>query len=88
MEHFLFLTFLLVTGFIQAQSKTDSTSAGFNLSSSAEKMGQLFVEKNYTQYVKNVHPKVLKIFGGEEKMIDALKKTLSQMEQEEFAFEK
>jgi len=63
-----------------------STASGVNLKSSAQQMGKLFVEKNYEQYVKFVHPKILKMFGGEEKMIEFLKKSIEETENQGFTF--
>jgi hypothetical protein len=84
MKHFIILLFFgLVIIPSQAQ---ESTTSGVNLKSSAEKMGKLFVEKNYEQYVKFVHPKILKMFGGEEKMIEFLKKTIEETENQGFTF--
>jgi len=76
---------LLTITFAQAQTiKADTATPELNLKSSAQKMGQLFIEKNYSQYVKYVHPKILKIFGGQDKMIEGLKKSLKRMEEEGF----
>ena len=63
-----------------------SAASGVNLKSSAQQMGKLFVEKNYEQYVKFVHPKILKMFGGEEKMIEFLKKSIEETENQGFTF--
>ena len=88
MKYFKFLIIaLLASANVQAQSnKTGDTTAAANLQLAAQKMGQLFIEKNYTEYVKYVHPKILSMLGGQDKMIDALKQSIKQTEDEGFTF--
>ena len=87
MKHLIILSFSLATIIpSQAQANKESYTAAINLKSSAEKMGKLFVEKNYDQYVKFVHPKILKMFGSEVKMIEFLKKTIAETERQGFTF--
>jgi hypothetical protein len=84
MKHFIILLFFVLV-IIPSQAQ-EPTASGVNLKSSAQKMGKLFVEKNYSQYVKFVHPKILKMFGGEEKMVEFLKKTIAETESQGFTF--
>ncbi len=74
--------------FSQAQTNNiDSLSPEFSVKSSAQKMGQYFIDKNYVQYVKYVHPKIMKLAGGQTKMIELLKKSLKQTEDQGFTFQ-
>ncbi len=80
----LFFTLLVSTAItVQAQT-TDSLPAVGNLRSAAQKMVGFFIKKNYDEYVKFVHPNVLSHFGGKEKMLDVLRKSLSQSEAQGF----
>ncbi|PZR13165.1 MAG: hypothetical protein DI539_19435 [Flavobacterium psychrophilum] len=73
--------------FSPAQSTTpDSTSESAHLVSAAQKMGQLFIDKKYAEYIKYVHPKIIKMIGGPDKMVETLKKSIKQTEDEGFTF--
>ena len=84
MKHPIILLFFVFV-IIHSQAQ-EPPASGVNLKASAQQMGKLFIEKNYEQYVKFVHPKILKMFGGEEKMIEFLKKTIEETENQGFIF--
>ena len=84
----LFLVMIFYTGFSIAQTNiTDTLSPGFRLKNSAQKMGQLFIDKDYAGYVKYVHPQILSLSGGQVKMIALLKNSLRQTEDQGFSFQ-
>ncbi len=87
MKHLIIVGCLLVA-IISSQGQTSKPppEAVGNLKFSAQKMGKLFIEKNFDQYVKFVHPNILKMFGGQEKMIEFLKKSLEETESQGFTF--
>ena len=89
MKHLkLLLISLFVINFTHAQTNaTDTAIAAINLKSSAEKMGRLFIEKNYTQYVKFIHPKILQMAVGQAKIIALLKKSLKDVESQGITFQ-
>ncbi|MDQ2862088.1 MAG: hypothetical protein M3R50_00305 [Bacteroidota bacterium] len=67
--------------FLHAQTaKTDTTVAASTLKSSADKMASLFIKKDYLNYVNYIHPKILKMVGGKDKMITVIKGSLKQTE--------
>lgn len=79
---------LLVTVAAYTQTTTiDTAVASANLKSSAQKMGELFIAKNYTEYVKYIHPKTVKMAGGRDNMIALIKKSLKQVEDEGLTFQ-
>ena len=84
MKHLIILLFFVFV-IIPSQAQ-EPPASGVNLKASAQQMGKLFIEKNYEQYVKFVHPKILKMFGGEVKMIEFLKKTIAETESQGFIF--
>jgi hypothetical protein len=57
-----------------------------NLKSASAEMARLFLAKNYAEYIKFVHPKIVSKMGGKAKMIAILKKTLTDMEAQGVAF--
>lgn len=84
----LLISFFTVVTLYAQSNKADSATAASNLKSAGEKMVHLFVEKNYDEYVKFVHPQIIKLSGGKDKMIDAIKNSLKEIEDEGFAFNK
>jgi hypothetical protein len=82
MKHcILLIVALFVIAITNGQTiPVDTTVATDNLKSSAEKMAKLFVAKNYPEYVKYIHPKVMTMAGGHDKMITLIKTSLKQME--------
>ena len=89
MNHYkLLLTALLFsTGFAYSQNNTiDTAVAAANLKKSADNMAKLFVEKDYTHYVKYINPKIVANTGGSDKMIALLKHSLSDMESKGITF--
>ena len=81
----LFVTLLSVS-IVQAQpAKSDSLNVGSNLIASAQKMAQFFIEKNYPEYLQFVHPKIVKLVGGNDKMIEVVSKSIKQIEDQGFS---
>lgn len=76
----LLLLFSLATGFVRAQA--DTAVATRNLNKSAQKMAQLFREKNYTEYVKYILPAVVKMAGGPDEMKRLIQDFLQQMQEQ------
>ncbi|MEO8412946.1 MAG: hypothetical protein ABI472_04775 [Ginsengibacter sp.] len=89
MKHlqFLYIAFFIFNSAHGQPSMIDTAIASVNLRSSAEKMGQLFIEKNYTLYIKYIHPDILKMAGGGAKMTELLKKSLNEIEAEGLTFD-
>ncbi len=77
----LLLTALLFsTGFAYSQINTiDTAVAAANLKKSADNMAALFIEKDYTHYVKYINPKIVANTGGNDKMIVVLKQSMDDM---------
>lgn len=42
--------------------------------------------KNYPEYIKYVHPKIVAMMGGKQKMVTVLKKTMKDMEEKGISF--
>lgn len=51
-----------------------------NLQQSAKKMFSLFIAKEYPEYVEYIHPTILAMMGGKEKMVEGIKASLEFME--------
>jgi len=66
-------------------NSTDSLIAK-NLKDSAQKMSDLFIAKDYNNYVKFIHPNIISALGGKEKMLSFLKTSLTDMEKQGYAF--
>jgi hypothetical protein len=64
--------------FISAKAQSDSTAMRANLTAAANKMGQLFIDKNYREYLSYVHPELIKMIGGPDKMIAMFEKPLGE----------
>ncbi|MFT3705116.1 MAG: hypothetical protein QM802_22305 [Agriterribacter sp.] len=69
-------------------SKPDTAAAKASLQSAAQKMGALFVQKDYVAFIKYVNPKVLTAMGGKDKMMETLKAAMKQMEEQGISFNK
>ena len=83
----LLFVFVINITFLQAQDgNINSNNLESNLKSSAQTMGQLFIENKLTEYVKFVHPKIIDMLGGQDKMIEVLNKSIKQIESEGFTF--
>ena len=79
--------FLFISFNLQAQTKTaDTTGAAAALTTTAQKMMQLFIDKNYTAYINFVHPKIITSLGGKVNMISIIKKSITDMEQQGYTF--
>jgi len=50
-------------------------------------MLSLFLHKNYAEYVKFIHPKILELFGGKDKMMSTLQTSMRQMKEQGFEIE-
>jgi len=77
----LLLTALLFsTGIAYSQTNAiDTAVAAANLKKSADNMAKLFIEKDYTHYVKYINPKIVANTGGNDKMIVVLKQSMDDM---------
>src|SRR6185437_10563048 len=77
----LLLTALLFsTGIAYSQTNAiDTEVAAANLKKSADNMAKLFIEKDYTHYVKYINPKIVANTGGNDKMIVVLKQSMDDM---------
>lgn len=89
MKTITLLAAYLVTGFFataQTTTAIDTSAAATNLKTAAQKMGQFFVDKNYTAYVKYMHPKITQMAGGNTKLINIIKGSIKQMEDQGISF--
>lgn len=87
MRQYKFLAiFLLQFLYSQAQDDFNNKEVRAALKKSAQTMVQLFSKENFEEYVKYVHPKIIQMLGGKEKMIEGLKISLNQMKNEGFTF--
>lgn len=76
-----FLIFLLViSNFVFAQSSQEI------MKSDLDKMKFLFLNKSYKGFSTFVYPKVIQMYGNEEKMIEITKSTILKMENDGFKF--
>ena len=76
-----FLIFLLViSNFVFAQSSQEI------MKSDLDKMKFLFLNKSYKGFSTFVYPKVIQMYGNEEKMIDKTKSTILKMENDGYKF--
>ena len=88
MKPILFLAMaVMIMSSVNGQS-TDTSAAATNLKKSAEKMGSLFLEKKYEDYVGYIHPTLIKMSGGKEKMIEGTKKSIADLETQGFTINK
>ena len=76
-----FLIFLLViSNFVFAQSSQEI------MKSDLDTMKFLFLNKSYKGFSTFVYPKVIQMYGNEEKMIEITKSTILKMENDGFKF--
>jgi len=69
-----------------AQAVTTAETGLSNLKAASADMARLFLAKNYADYIKYVHPKIVAMMGGKQKMVTVLKKTMTDMEENGVAF--
>jgi len=67
----LFSLVMIVT--VHAQKRVTDSIATINLRMSAERMMKFYADTNYHEYVKYLHPKVLKVAGGTDQIIQLLR---------------
>jgi len=61
-------------------TRIDSSAALANLKSSAQKMRQYLVDRNFTEFVKFIPPEISKMAGGQEQLAALTKKSIKDME--------
>jgi len=83
----LITALLFSTGFAYSQTNTiDTVVADANLKKSADNMAKLFIEKDYTHYVKYINPKIVANTGGNDKMIVLVKQSVDEMKSKGITF--
>lgn len=80
MKRFFLLIAIFTFFATSAQVKNDTTGAYRNLKVSADSMTQFFLKKNYNEYVKFIHPDLIKLVGSKEKMILSVKVVLESLD--------
>ena len=73
---------------VNAQPSTDTALIKTNIEAAAQKMGDLFIAKDYNAYIKYIHPNIIKQQGGNAKMKATLLKTIQEMEESDLMFNK
>jgi hypothetical protein len=87
MNRLFFLLSLIISSIISnAQINNADSLIANNLKDAAQKMGNLFIAKDYNNYVKYIHPNILNAIGGKEKMATLLKTSLADMEKQGYTF--
>jgi hypothetical protein len=64
----------------------DIDSVKAKVKTTAAKLSELFIAKDYNAYVGYVHPKVVEMMGGKKQMISFLEKSVEDMKKEGFSF--
>jgi hypothetical protein len=82
MKQFLVLALFTISSFTLTAQTTaaDTTGAAAALNRDAQKMMDLFLNKDYPAYVNFIHPKIIKLAGGKDKLITAVKTSLDGMD--------
>lgn len=75
-----FIFLLVISNFVFAQSSQEI------MKSDLDKMKFLFLNKSYKGFSTFVYPKVIQMYGNEEKMIDKTKSSILKMENDGFKF--
>jgi hypothetical protein len=88
MKRILLIGYVLFqTTIVSAQIDTTASNSTASLKTAAGKMAGLFLQKNYTAYINYVHPKIVSMLGGKQKMIGYLKNTMAEMKRSGFTFD-
>ena len=80
MKSRVFIFLLFISNFVFGQSSQEI------MKSDLEKMKFLFLNKSYKGFSTFVYPKVMEMYGNEEKMIEKTKSNILQMENDGFKF--
>jgi hypothetical protein len=64
----------------------DEISAKESMQKSAEAMVELFSKGEFKDYIKYIHPKIVQMLGGKEKMVVFLEKQIGGMKDDGFVF--
>jgi hypothetical protein len=80
MKSRVFIILLFISNFVFGQSSQEI------MKSELEKMKFLFLNKSYKGFSTFVYPKVIQMYGNEEKMIEKTKSSILEMENDGFKF--
>ncbi len=88
MKHVLFtfvLSFLFITCIAQ-KNAIDTLAYKKTIHDQASAMGQSMLKKDFNSFAKYVHPKIMEMMGGKQKLIDEMKKSMEEIEASEVFF--
>ena len=84
-----FLTFfLLFSNYSSINAQIDQATLTPVILNKANQMAILFQSGNYEEYVKYIHPLIVKAAGGEAKMVELLKKQKDQLRRKNVSISK
>lgn len=88
MKKICLLLLFFVSGYssIGQTMVSELTEEETKLQQEATKMGQLFISRNFSDYLKFVHPKIIQLVGGEKAMTEVLEKSISKLAEQGFSF--
>jgi hypothetical protein len=80
------LLFFALLGLLTVGTGQTINNNSIVLKAQAEEMGKLLMKRNFKEFVRYPHPKVIEMMGGDQKMITSLEKGFKELDKQGVKF--